>query len=310
MRPYGVTGGGDKRLRGYAEIVVSSLILGTAATLIQVSTMPASLLVVLRMGLAGAVLAVVFFLTGGPAEVRRSGRAGRIWLVGFVVAAEMFFYYLSVRLSNVTVAVSLEYLAPVWVVIAAPLVLHTRRQRIDVVATLIALGGMAFILAPALASAAAGGSVLGLVSGLLTGLCFAAAMILIKTIGPGVRGSTLTLFYCLGSVILLTPLAVWQTATSHYHLTSTDLWIVLVSGLVYTALCFSLYSDGLRYVRVEHAGILGYLEPVTAPLWALLIIGEVPSWTAVAGGALIVAAGVLVILLGRGEVEALPEPLT
>ena len=301
---------GDRRLRGYVEISLSSLILGTAATLIQVSSMPASLLVVLRMGLAGVVLAVVFFLTGGPAEVRRSGHARRIWLVGFVVAVEMLTYYLSVRLSNVTVAVSLEYLAPVWVVIAAPLVLHTRRQRIDVIAVGIALGGMALILAPTLASAAAGGSVLGIVFGLLTGGCFAAAMLLIKTIGPGVRGSTLTLFYCLGSVILLTPLAAWQATTSHYHLTSTDVWIVLVSGLVYTALCFSLYSDGLRYVRVEHAGILGYLEPVTAPLWALLFIGEVPSWTAVAGGALIVAAGLLVIVFGKGEAEALPEPFT
>ncbi len=47
-------------------------------------------------------------------------------------------------------------------------------------------------------------------------------------------------------------------------------------GLVYTALCFSLFTDGLRYVRVEHAGILGYLEPVTAPLWALLLVGEQP----------------------------------
>jgi drug/metabolite transporter (DMT)-like permease len=262
------------------------------------------------MGLAGAVLAVLFFLTGGPAEVRRSGHTRRIWLVGFVVAIEMLFYYLAVRLSNVTVAVSLEYLAPVWVVIAAPLVLHTRRQRLDVIAVGIALGGMAFILAPTLASATVAGSVPGLVFGVLTGVAFAAAMLIIKTIGSGVRGSTLTLFYCLGSVILLTPLAVWQTVTSHYQLTSTDVWIVLVSGLVYTALCFSLYSDGLRYVRVEHAGILGYLEPVTAPLWALLFIGEVPPWTAVAGGALIVAAGLLVILFGKGEVEVLPEPLT
>jgi drug/metabolite transporter (DMT)-like permease len=305
-----VSGAGDRRLRGYAEIGISSLILGTAATLIQVSTMPASMLVVLRMGLAGAVLAVVYFLTGGPAEVRASGHMRRIWLVGFVVAVEMLFYYLAVRLSNVTVAISLEYMAPVWVVIAAPLVLHTRRQRIDVVAMSIALGGMALILAPTLVSAAAGGHVVGLVFGLLTGVCFAAAMILIKTIGPGVRGSTLTLFYCLGSVILLSPLAAWQAWTSHYHFTSTDVWIVLVSGLVYTALCFSLYSDGLRYVRVEHAGILGYLEPVTAPLWAFLFIGEVPPWSAVAGGALIVAAGLLVILLGGGQVEALPEPFT
>ena len=116
-------------------------------------------------------------------------------------------------------------------------------------------------------------------------------MMLISSMGSGIRGSTFALFYCAGSVILITPLAVWQTVGSGYRLTWTDALIVLISGLVYTALCFSLFSDGLRYVRVEHAGILGYLEPVTAPLWAFLLIGEAPPWTTYAGGALIVAAG-------------------
>ena len=74
-------------------------------------------------------------------------------------------------------------------------------------------------------------------------------------------------------------------------------------GLVYTALCFSLFTDGLRFVRVEHAGILGYLEPVTAPLWALLLVGEQPPLSTWLGGALIIAAGVFAIALGRAEAE-------
>ena len=139
---------------------------------------------------------------------------------------------------------------------------------------------------------------------------FATAMMLIKSMGTDVRGSTFALFFCLGSVVLLTPLAVWQTLASHYQLTWTDTWIVVVSGLIYTALCFSLFTDGIRYVRVEHAGILGYIEPVTSPLWAFLLIGERPPWTTFAGGALIVAAGVLVIVFGKGEAEPLLEPLS
>ena len=82
-------------------------------------------------------------------------------------------------------------------------------------------------------------------------------MMLIKSMGSaGVRGSTFALFFCLGSVILLTPLAVWQTVSGDYQLTWTDTWIVIIGGLVYTALCFSLYTDGIRFVRVEHAGVI------------------------------------------------------
>jgi drug/metabolite transporter (DMT)-like permease len=301
----------DRRLRGYAEIAASSLILGTSATLIQISTMPASLLLVLRMGLAGIALAVVFFASGGVEEVRRSGRIRRMTLLGFVVALEMIFYFASIRTSNVTVGVSLEYMAPVWVALLAPWLLRTRRQRIDMVAVAVAVGGMALLVLPAATAGDGSVTLPGVVFGLLAGLMFALAMMLVSSMSDaGVRGSTFALFYCLGSVILFTPLAVWQTVGSGYHLTWTDTWIVLVSGLVYTALCFSLFTDGLRYVRVEHAGILGYLEPVTSPLWAFLLIGEAPPLTAYVGGALIVAAGVMVIVFGKGDAEALLEPLT
>ena len=300
----------DRRVRGYAEIGAASLILGTSATLIQISTMPSSLLVVLRMGLAGIVLGALFLKTGGIAEVRRSGYFRRMVLVGFVVALELIFYFASIRLANVTVGVSLEYMAPVFVAVLAPLVLHTRRQTIDMVAVAVAVGGMALLVLPGLALGEGRTSIPGIVCGLLAGLMFATAMMLIKSMGPDVRGSTFALFFCLGSVVLLTPLAVWQTVTGHYQLTWTDTWIVLVSGLIYTALCFSLFTDGLRHVRVEHAGVLGYIEPVTSPLWAFLLIGEKPPWTTFAGGALIIVAGVLVIVLSKGEAEPLLEPLT
>jgi len=301
----------DRRLRGYAEIAASSLILGTSATLIQISTMPASLLLVTRMGLAGIVLAVIFFMSGGVEEVRRSGYIRRMVVLGFVVSLEMIFYFVSIRASSVTVGVALEYMAPVFVALLAPWVLHTRRQGIDLVAVAVAVGGMALLVLPAATAGDGAVTVPGVVFGLLAGLMFATAMMLISSMaGAGVRGSTFALFYCAGSVLLLTPLAVWQTLGSGYRLTWTDVLIVLISGLVYTALCFSLFSDGLRYVRVEHAGILGYLEPVTAPLWAFLLIGESPPWTTYAGGALIIAAGILVIVFSKGEAETLVEPLT
>ena len=300
----------DRRLRGYAEIGAASLILGTSATTVQISTMPAGLLIVLRMALAGVALGILFLATGGIEEVRRSGYFRRMVLVGFVVGLELAFYFASIRLANVTVGVSLEYMAPVWVALLAPWVLRTRRQGIDLVAVAIAVGGMALLVVPGLALGEGATSIPGIICGLLAGLMFATAMMLIKSMGTEVRGSTFALFFCLGSVVLLTPLAVWEVLTADYQLTSTDAWIVVISGLVYTALCFSLFTDGIRFVRVEHAGIIGYLEPVTSPLWAFLLIGERPPWTTYAGGALIVAAGILVIVFGKGEAEPLVEPLT
>jgi drug/metabolite transporter (DMT)-like permease len=52
---------------------------------------------------------------------------------------------------------------------------------------------------------------------------------------------------------------------------------------------------------------MAYTEPVSAPLYALVLLGQWPTVWTLAGGALIVAAGILVVLYARGEPEL--EPL-
>ena len=101
--------------------------------------------------------------------------------------------------------------------------------------------------------------------------------------------------------MLLLPLAVWQVVGSGYRLTRQDLDRRLVLGVFCTAIPYVLYSKGLPRIRVEHASILGYLEPVSAPFYALLLLGEAPAATTVAGGALIVVAGVLVVVYGAPD---------
>ena len=68
-------------------------------------------------------------------------------------------------------------------------------------------------------------------------------------------------------------------------------------------------------MRVEHVTILGYVEPVAGPLYAVLLVGQTLTMWTVLGGALILGAGLLVIVFGRGDGEASiaaaaePEPL-
>ena len=117
--------------------------------------------------------------------MRRSGYFRRMVLVGFVVALELIFYFASIRLANVTVGVSLEYMAPVFVALLAPWVLRTRRQGIDMVAVAVAVGGMALLVVPGLTLGEGRTSIPGIVCGLLAGLMFATAMMLIKSMGAG-----------------------------------------------------------------------------------------------------------------------------
>ena len=92
-----------------------------------------------------------------------------------------------------------------------------------------------------------------------------------------------------------------------YGIAGVDLLMAALLGLLTTAFSFSLFMDGLHYIRVQHAGIIAYVEPVSAPLYAIVLLSQMPSAWTVAGGALVVAAGILVVLYARGEPEL--EPL-
>ena len=92
-------------------------------------------------------------------------------------------------------------------------------------------------------------------------------------------------------------------SSAHYHYTGVDLLMAALLGLVTTAFSFSLFMDGLHYIRVQHASIMGYLEPVSAPFYALLFLGQRPHLWTLVGGALIIAAGVLVVAKGQVEEE-------
>ena len=87
-------------------------------------------------------------------------------------------------------------------------------------------------------------------------------------------------------------------------------------GVVCTSFAYTIWIEATRRVRVEHVTVLGYLEPVAATIYALLLLGQRPtSCDRSLAAALIIAAGVLVVVFGRAEGEAStasaaePEPL-
>src|SRR2546425_402718 len=61
--------------------------------------------------------------------------------------------------------------------------------------------------------------------------------------------------------------------------------ILVLLGTVQVAAAQVLFLRGLEHVRAAQAALVTLLEPIANPLWVLLVLGEVPSVFAVAGGA-------------------------
>jgi drug/metabolite transporter, DME family len=111
--------------------------------------------------------------------------------------------------------------------------------------------------------------------------------------------------YAVVSLVLL-PFLAWSDRV----LPSAEEWpAVLVLGALLTAVLGVLYVRTLRDVTAQAAGLLSYVEPVSASLLAWAILGEAVGWEVAAGGLAVLAGGALVVLYEGAEPAAPDAPL-
>jgi drug/metabolite transporter (DMT)-like permease len=302
----------SRAARGYLLVTGSFLIMGSIGVLVEWATAPESALLVVRFATAGVVLGVIFARRRPLAGVADRSVWPRLLAMGAVDALSLLVFFFAIRSTSVAVGMFLQFLAPVWVAIITPRVMRVRTEAIVYPSLAIALVGLAAILAPPLLGNGLRLSVWGVAAGLLGGLCYAVFQLIVKDLTGRVSAVTIVFTETWLDALFLLPLALWQTVGVGYHLTTHDLAAGLFLGVVCTALAYLMWTHGMGMIKVQHSSILGYLEPVSAPLYALLLLGQgISVWTMV-GGALIILSGLLVVLLGEHDeqgVESLePAP--
>jgi len=293
----------SRAAQGYLLVAGSFLIMGLIGALVDWATAPESALLVIRFATAGLVLGAVFARRRPLAGASAPGVWPRLLVMGLVDAFTLLLFFVAIRGTSVAIGMFLQFLAPVWVALLAPRVLRVPTERIVYPALAVALAGLAVILAPSLFGEGLRLSAGGVAAGLAAGVGYAVFQLVVKDLTKRVSAVTIVFTEAWLDALILLPLALWQTIGSGYHLTTRDLVAGVILGVVCTALAYMMWTFGMGRIRVQHSSILGYLEPVSAPLYALLILGQgISAWT-VGGGALIVVAGLLVVLLGKHEEE-------
>jgi drug/metabolite transporter (DMT)-like permease len=292
--------------QGYAMVAASYLLIGLSGTLVTWATAPASTLLVLRFTVAVLVLGAVFARRRRLAGILAPGIWPRLLLMGALDAGALLLFFVAIRETSVAIATFFLFIQPVWIALLAPRLLGSATERAVYVAIGLALAGLAIILVPALSGDGVHASVLGLLAGLGSGFCYAGFALVVKGLSRRMESVSMVLAECALDGLFILPLALWQTLGAGYSLTGRDLLVALVLGLVCTAVAYTLWMEGTRRVRVQHSAVLGFLTPVAAPIYALILLGQtITAWT-VAGGTLILAAGVLVVLRGQEDLESEP----
>jgi drug/metabolite transporter (DMT)-like permease len=288
---------------GYVIVVVSYLGMAGSAPLVAWADAPEAVILCLRMAFAALALGVVFLRRPMLADWRRPGAAWRLLAMAAMSSLTLLLFFYAVRHTSVAIAMFMLFLMPVWVALAAPRLFKSPREPIVWPALCLALAGLTIILLPDLLGQGVELSLLGMLAALFTGFGYATYAVSVKGLTRIVSSSTISMAEAFFDTLFVLPLALWQFHGTGYQLDAKDWVAAVVMGVFCTAIPYTLWIAGTKRVRVEHVTILGYIEPVAGPLFAVFLVGQLPTvWTA-AGGVLILLAGLLIVVLGRGEGE-------
>ena len=287
-----------RRIRvGVAYVILSAVAFGAMAILARfafASGIDTPTLLALRFAIAAVVMAALLRARGLP--VPRGSTLGVLVALGAVgYGGQAICYFTALRLAPAGLAALLLYLHPALVAVLAAVFLHERLTTAKLVALAIALAGTALTVLPAI-----GGGEFAGASQVLTGLAFAVAsaafyaVYIVVAAAIGRRAAALPM----STIVITSAAAVFVIAASirgpQWPQTGIGWLSVAGIALLSTVIAITLYFAGLERIGPVRASTLSTIEPLCTVVLAALLLDESIAPVQLAGGALILAAAVVI----------------
>lgn len=278
----------------YIYYILALLLFGTngiVASYIQLSSYE----IVFCRTLIGSLLLLVIFLIKREKWTFYKYKKQFLFLTlsGMAMGLSWMFLYEAYTQIGVSVASLMYYCGPVIVMALSPLLFKEKLTSSKVIGFLAVLLGIFLVNGnPALLQ----NNSFGIVCGLMSAVMYSFMVIFNKKAAPisGLENSTLQL-----SVSFLT-VAVFVGFKQGYHMSidSGSIFPLVFLGLVNTGIGCYLYFSKLEKLPVQSVSVLGYLEPLSAVIFSMLILGETMSLVQVIGAALIIGGALFAECFG------------
>ena len=274
---------------GYLYVAAAAIIWGSNGVIVNWVPYNAFAIAFFRVLFASLTLLPVVFLPRKH-EALSAARSWRIMLsLGFLLALGWTLLFYSMKLIAIANAVLLNYTAPIFVALLAPLFLKEKLEKSTLLALAISMAGIVIISSQQNLHVS-DLNLLGVILGLLAGLAYAGFIIASKRALSSFSSQVVAFYSYSVATIFLFPFVIGTDF-------SPDLasWILLlVLGVFNTGFAVTLYLKGLGMVKAQKAVVFTYLEPASAVVFGFLFLAQQPTPFMLVGGFLILVAGYIV----------------
>ena len=206
-------------------------------------------------------------------------------LSGVAMGFNWILLFEAYKYTTVSVATLSYYFAPVIVTVVCPILFREKMTAKQWIC--FGMSTLGILLITGIGDPSTGSNhLLGVAFG-LGAACLYAAVVLLNKFIKGVEGLHRTFLQFAAAVLVLIP---YVGLTGGVTLSSMDTagWVcLLIVGIVHTGINYCLYFSALKELPGQEAAILSYIDPLTAILVSVLVLGESLTPTQMLGGALI-----------------------
>lgn len=209
-------------------------------------------------------------------------------LSGIAIGFNWILLFESYRYTTVATATVCYYLAPVFLLLAAPLLGEklTLRKLGCIAAALV---GLVFVSGMIEGGLPAFHEAKGILCGIGAAVLYATVMLLNKKLSP-IPAYDKTILQLSASTAVILPYLLLTQGLALPQLTGVQWMLLLIVGIVHTGAAYAMYFGAMKDLSAHTIAIFSYLDPVIAVVLSALILKESLGFWGIAGSILILGS--------------------
>lgn len=261
---------------------------GTVGLFVAFIPAPSATVACFRGAMGFVVLMLVKLLSGKKPDLPAIRRNLFLLLLsGAAIGVNWILLFESFRLTGVATGTICYYLAPVFLILASPL-LGEKLTAKKLVLSGTALLGMVFV-----SGVLSGGDTdfVGIACGVGAAVFYASVMFMNKKLGD-IPANDKTMVQLGGASVVVLPYCLLSGGFGLSEMTGIGWAHLAVLGVVHTGLCYWLYFGTMSKLPSQTVALFSYLDPVLSIILAALLLKEPFGWQAMVGAVLILGSAI------------------
>lgn len=277
---------------GYLFIIIPMLIWGSVGIFVRYIDQPPEVIVFCRVFIAFIImllLSIVKIREREYSQIKTSKKDNVLLLLsGVFISFNWMFFFKALKATTIASATLSYYAAPVIVTILSIFILKEKINKRTFFAVGLSFIGIIFMTLNGKGTSN-NFSIIGVIYGLIAAFFYALVTISAKKL-EHIPSYKIVMVQMGVASLILSP-SIRQV--KKFDIIS--LVFIFIIGVVHSFLALQLYFEGLKKVKVQHVGVLSYIDPLSAVILACIFFGEIPGYETLIGGFMILIATYIIL---------------